>query len=355
MKSKKIRLDQSTECLAQGGTPLTGIREHYMKSLFISLFVIALSGPISAQQQQANPSPAGTAPNTISDGPNLSVATLGRDDLISVTVYDAPELTRTVRVDAEGNIRLPMVRQHIQAAGQLPAELETAIATALTSENVLVNPVVAVTVVEYHSRPITIVGAVRNPTTIQAAGTVTLLDAITRAGGISGNAGSEILVSHRRPSADGTAITLTDRIPVHSLMDAADPASNMKLEGGEVIRVPEAGQIFVVGNVKRPGAFQLTNDSESSVMKVMALTGGLDSFSSHTAYIYRIDGTSGRKNEIPVAIKKILARKSPDVPLYGNDMLYVPNATGQRVTAKTLELTVGLGLALTGLLIYVIR
>lgn len=326
-----------------------------MKSLFISLLVIAVSGSTYAQQQQANPSPVGTGQNTISEGPNLSVARLGKDDLIGITVYDAPELTRTVRVDAEGNIRLPMVRQHIQAAGLLPAELETAIATALVNENVLVNPVVAVTVAEYHSRPITIVGAVRNPTTIQASGTVTLLDAITRAGGISGNAGSEIMVSHQSPNADGTSITLTDRIPVRALMESTDSPANMKLSGGEIIRVPEAGQIYVVGNVKRPGVFQITNDSESSVMKAMALTGGLDSFSSHTAYIYRIDGTSGRKNEIPVAIKKILARKSPDVPLYGNDMLYVPNATGQRVTAKTLELTVGLGLGLAGLLIYVLH
>jgi polysaccharide export outer membrane protein len=138
-------------------------------------------------------------------------------------------------------------------------------------------------------------------------------------------------------------------------MESTDSAANMKLGGGEIVRVPEAGQIYVVGNVKRPGVFQITNDSESSVMKVMALTGGLDSFSAHTAYIYRMDGTTGRKNEIPVQIRKILARKSPDVPLYGNDMLYVPNATGQRVTAKTLELTVGFGLALTGLLIYVIH
>jgi polysaccharide export outer membrane protein len=326
-----------------------------MKSLSISLLMIAAASSISAQQLQADASHVGVSANAISDGPNLSVARLGRDDLIGVTVYDAPELTRTVRVDADGNIRLPMVRQHIQAAGLLPAELETAIATALVDENVLVNPVVAVTVVEYHSRPITIVGAVRNPTTIQASGTVTLLDALTRAGGITGSAGSEIMVSHQRPSPDGTSVTLTDRIPVRSLMDVTDPAANMKLDGGEIVRVPEAGQIFVVGNVKHPGAFQITDDSGSSVLKMMALTGGLDSFSSHTAYIYRIDGASRRKNEIPVEIKKILARKSPDVPLYGNDMLYVPNATGQRVTAKTLELTVGVGLGVAALLFYILH
>jgi polysaccharide export outer membrane protein len=325
-----------------------------MRRLSISILVIAVASSILAQQQ-GDSSPVGARANGISDGPNLSVARLGREDLIGITVYDAPELTHPVRVDAEGNIRLPMVRRHIQAAGLLPADLETAIANALVDERVLVNPVVAVTVVEYHSRPITIVGAVRSPTTIQASGTVTLLDAITRAGGITEGAGPEIMVSHQRPDADGSSVTLTDRIPVRSLMDAANSSANMKLEGGEIIRVPVAGQIFVVGNVKRPGVFQITGDSESSVLKMMALTGGLDSFSSRTAYIYRIDDSSGRKSQIPIEIKKILARKTPDVPLYGNDMLYVPNATGQRISARALELTVGLGLGLAGLLIYAIH
>ena len=92
---------------------------------------------------------------------NLPVERIGRDDLVGITVYDSPELTRTVRVGADGNIRLPMVQQHIHAAGLYPAELEAAITTALIQENVLVEPIVTVSVVEYRSRPITVVGAVR--------------------------------------------------------------------------------------------------------------------------------------------------------------------------------------------------
>ena len=335
-----------------------------MNFFAFSLPAILFASSISAQQQQVTSNQNGTESTTISEGPkstttsegpNLSIGKVGRDDLIGISVYDAPELTRNVRVDGEGNIRLPMLRKRIQAAGLLPEELEGAIATALVDEHVLIDPVVTVSVVEYHSRPITVVGAVRNQTTFQATGTVTLLDAITRAGGITNNAGAEILVNHSASSADGTSTPLIDRIPVHSIMDATNPSSNLKLEGGEVIRVPEAGQIVVVGNVKHPGAFPITNDSESSVMKIMALTGGLDSFTSGTAYIYRIDGTSGSKNEIPVEIKKIMARKSPDVPLYGDDMLYVPTANGTKVTARVLGITVGVGLAVASLLIFVVQ
>jgi polysaccharide biosynthesis/export protein len=196
---------------------------------------------------------------------------------------------------------------------------------------------------------------VKNPTTIQATGTVTLLDAITRAGGVTENAGSEILVSHPGASTDGTSKTLTDRIPVRALMDEASPASNLKLEGGEVVRIPEAGQVFVVGNVKHPGAFPITNDSESSVLKMLALSGGLDTFTSSTAFIYRVDGASGHKNEIPIKIKAILARKAPDMALFGSDVLYIPTAAGQKASAKALFIAATVGVAVGTMLIYVYR
>jgi polysaccharide export outer membrane protein len=332
----------------------TQIREWYMRCVTVSLLAIAFATSASAQQQ-ANPSRGSIGPTSLSEISNLPVEKIGRDDLLGITVYDSPELTRTVRVDSDGNIRLPMVRPGIQAAGLNPAELENAISKVLIQENVLVDPIVTVSVVEYRSRPISVIGAVRSPTTFQATGTVTLLDAITRAGGLGENAGSEILVSHPPSDTNDKSITVTERIQVLSLLSGEDLASNMNLKGGENIRVPEAGRIFVAGNVKHPGVFPITEGSESSVLKALALSGGLDSYSGRIAYIYRIDGSSGRKSEIPIAVKKIMARKSPDVPLYANDMLYVTNATGQRITAKALAITTGVGLGAATIAIYATR
>jgi protein involved in polysaccharide export with SLBB domain len=101
-----------------------GIRESFMRCLTISLLAIAVASSVSAQQQDTSRSHAGSGATTFSDSFNLPVEKIGRDDLIGITVYDSPELTRTVRVDSEGNIRLPMVQQHIKAAGLYPAELE---------------------------------------------------------------------------------------------------------------------------------------------------------------------------------------------------------------------------------------
>jgi polysaccharide export outer membrane protein len=322
-----------------------------MRSTALAILALAPAIAVLAQQELAAPH-AGAGATTISDISNLPVAKIGNDDLIGVTVYDAPELTRTVRVSSGGDIFLPMVKQPIHAAGLYPEDLEKAIAVALTDDHVLVDPVVTVSIVEYRSRPITVVGAVKMPVTFQAAGNVTLLDAISRAQGLTDNAGSEILVSREAPNADGKSTTLVQRIPVRGLLDGANLSLNLSLQGGEVIRVPEAGRIFVVGDVKKPGAFYITDGSESSVLKALALSEGLDSFSAHKAYIYRTEESGGSRNEIPIELKKIMDRKSPDVALMAGDIFYVPNATGTKASLKALEASLGIGTALGTAFIY---
>ena len=201
-----------------------------MRCLTVSLLAICLACSVSAQQQ--NPSiHAGSGTTSFSDSSNLPVEKIGRDDLIGITVYDSPELTRTVRVDSEGDIRLPMVQQHIKAAGLYPAGLEKAITTVLVEENVLVDPIVKVSVVEYRSRPITVTGAVKNPMTFQDTGTVTLLEAISRAGGLADNAGSDILVTHAPADANDKSAALTERIPARALFNTENQALNLKLQG----------------------------------------------------------------------------------------------------------------------------
>jgi protein involved in polysaccharide export with SLBB domain len=150
---------------------------------------------------------------------------------------------------------------------------------------------------------------------------VTLLDALARAEGLTTDAGAEILLT--RESG------LIERIQVKRLMKDADPAVNFTLHGGEEIRVPEAGKIFVVGNVRKPGAFPVRDASENSVLKLVALSEGLMPFAAKLAYVYRRD-ESGVKQEIPIELDKILQRKAADVPLEVDDLLYIPDNKGKR-------------------------
>jgi len=313
--------------------------------LFIGAAAVALAAAAQQPPVQAVAEPPG-------HGSNLPVQKIGRDDLIGITVYDAPELSRTVRVAADGTIRLPMLKQRIAAAGFLPGDIENAISEALSKEEIMVEPVVTVSIVEYRSRPISVVGAVRRPLTFQATGPLTLLDAISRAEGLSEGAGPEVLVSRVQPGPDGRPTTLVQRVPIVRLINAADPEVNLRLEGGEEVRVPDAGRIFVVGNIKKPGTFPIKDSSESSVLKALAFSEGLMPYAADLAYIYRQEGGVGGKNEIPIELKKIMERKSPDVVLLTNDILYIPDNKGRRSAMNALEKALLIGGGLAGALIY---
>ncbi|MCU1335362.1 MAG: polysaccharide biosynthesis/export protein, partial [Bryobacterales bacterium] len=180
-------------------------------------------------------------------GANLPPRPIAAGDLLAISVYGAPELSRSVRVSVDGLIRLPMLKNPIEARGTTPAELEQRVSVALGDAKILVDPSVVITIAEYASRSIRVAGAVRHPLTFEATHPVTLLEALTRAEGVSAEAGGEILVTR--------AGTVTQRIAVKDLINTAEPVANVILEGDEEVRVPEAGRVFVIGNVKKPGAF----------------------------------------------------------------------------------------------------
>jgi polysaccharide biosynthesis/export protein len=301
---------------------------------------LLLAGCVYAQQAERTISPGSGFDYIYS---NLPTQAVGPDDLLAISVYDSPELTRTVRVDADGDIRLPMLKDPIQVQGMVPSQLESAIAKSLTRGKVLVDPIVTVTIVEYQSRPVNVVGAVKNPLVFQATRPIPLLDAIARAGGLREDAGSDIVVS-RQVVREGKPVRTTETIPVRKLIDHADPSLNVMLHGGEEVLVPEAAKIYVVGNVKKPGAYPIKTDEETTILQLLALSEGLAPYSAKVAYVYR-RAPGGAKTEVPIELAKIMKRKSPDVPLEANDILYIPDNKGQRLTAQTIDRLAGLGTA----------
>jgi polysaccharide export outer membrane protein len=275
--------------------------------------------------------------------------------MLSITVYESPELSRTVRVGPDGMIRLPMLKRKIKAEGVMPGDLEALIGAALEEEEIVVGPFVTVAITEYHSRPVSVMGAVKQPVTLQAETPITLLEALARAGGLSPEAGPEILISRKQAEAGQDASSMVQRISVRDLIDVADPALNVVLKGGEEIRVPEAGRIYVVGNVRKPGAFTIQNGGASSVLKAVAQAEGLLQFAGAQAYIYRVDEGTGVKNEIPVDLGKIMERKAPDAPLMANDIFYITDNKRQRLTTGALEKLLMIGGGATAALIYTLR
>lgn len=327
-----------------------------MNRLVLFELLLAGSATLLSAQQGSPASQANADQQVPTMVYNLPSQPVGVDDLLAISVYDSPELTRTVRVGADGTIRLPMLKEKISVQGKLATEIETAIAQELSAESILVDPVVTVSVAEYKSRPVSVIGAVRSPITFQALPGTTLLDALTKAQGLTDDAGADIIVTRLVASADGKSSEVTQRIPAKALLEKTDPLYNLPLAGGEQIRVPEAGKIFVVGNVKKPGAFSVHDAlGNTTVLTAIAMSEGLDQYAQKVAYIYRREASGPDQNGLPVELTKILDRKAPDVPLQPNDILYVPDSKTKRMTLGTLEKVFTFGSSATTAVIYTTR
>lgn len=295
-------------------------------------------------------------------------------DLLRIDVFDVPDLSREVRVSLSGYITLPLIPVRIRAAGLTEFQLEEKIGELLQVNGLVTHPQVTVFVKEQHSEPIAVIGAVRSPLVVQAVRPITLLEALSRAGGIADDAGDTVIVTRkaddeesRKPVAQPKA-EVADRPPneagagvpaaeptaedppeiitirLHDLLNSGDPKFNIPLYGGDVVSVPRSGIVYVVGAVAHPGGFVLESRGESlSALKAIALAQGLTSTAKpHDAVIMRKNSESGPSREIPVDLKRILERKQNDVKLMANDVLFVPDSTGKRVLRRAGELALGI-------------
>ena len=229
--------------------------------------------------------------------------------------------------------------------------MEVLITEELKREQLLVDPFVTVTVGEYHSRPISVNGAVKNPTIFQAIGTVNLLDAIAKAGGITDQAGGDIIIT--RPNGD-SATQSVQRIPVKPLIEGTDSSLNVKLIGGEQIRVPTVATVVVTGNVKESGVFPVQDNGTTTVMTAIAQAKGLGDYQPKKVYIYRNDA-QGVRHEIEVDLKAIKDRKQPNVVLQAKDVLYVPDNHRAKITEQTINVLSGVGASSATALVYTRR
>ncbi len=266
---------------------------------------------------------------------NLPIEVVGPDDLLALSVADCAELTKTFRVSKDGRLTLPLLKQPLSVGGLTPPAIAGALARELTQEQIFVQPVVSVQVIEYRSHLVTVAGAVKHPGQVQVAGHMTLLDVLSAAEGVSPEAGPVVILT--APNSHVRQI-----IPLKKLFESPTLDDNPVLAGGEEVRVPEAVKVYVMGSVKKPGAFPLHDGQSTTVLKIMAECEGTLPYSKGIAYIYRQD-ENGHRTEIPVQLSALLARKAPDVPLYGSDVLYVLDNKGQRIGIGVLDRVIQLG------------
>jgi polysaccharide export outer membrane protein len=279
--------------------------------------------------------------------------TIGSGDLITVDVFDVPELSRDVRVNETGYISLPLMPAKVRAEGLTTFQLQDKLAELLQTNGLVSTPQVSVSLKERNSQPITVIGSVKTPMVIQAVRQTTLLQALSQAGGIGDEAGNTVIVTRLAekapPPGDVNAPPMAPdpqsfTINLADLLETGDSRFNIPLLGGDVVSVPRAGIIYVVGAVNHPGGFVMQNDRDRmTTLKMLSLAGGpVGTAKIKDAVILRKNRETGKRDQVPVDLNKVMHLKTEDLSLQASDILFVPDSAGKRALRRTGDIAVSL-------------
>ncbi len=282
---------------------------------------------------------------------------LGPGDQVTVSLRDRKEIEiKPARIGPDGAVEIAYAGS-IHAEGlstqQLAKEIESRLA------KIVQNPMVTVEVSDYGSQPVSVLGAVNRPGVHQLRGNKSLVEVLSLAEGLKNEAGNSIRITRPMTSGpiplpnakqDATGLFMTAEVKVKGLMDATIPEANISIRAHDVITVPRAELVYVMGKVHRPGGFPLAERESLTVLQALALAEGIEPGAlTKGAKILRAVPGSTTPEEIPVDVRKMLANAAPDQPLRPNDVLFVPSSTMKTVGVKVLE--TGLQMA-TGVVIW---
>lgn len=257
---------------------------------------------------------------------------IGPGDVLDIRIYNRPQLSReAVRVEGNGMIRMPLIETEIKAACQTEGELAKEIATRYA--RYYKNLQVDVFIKDYQSRQVAIIGAVNDQSRFQLQRRVRLLEILTYAKGPSAKAGQTINIVHSTapsPCKEGDESDSSPAFSSYRLSDVlqGDPKSNPYLEAGDIVTLPEADQVYVVGNVFMPLTIPLREPI--TLTRAIAMAGGLkqDTKKDKIRVLRQEPGTTVRK-EITVDLYAIEKKSSEDLALLPNDIIDVPTSASK--------------------------
>jgi len=228
---------------------------------------------------------------------------VGPNDVLAITVFDQPQLTGRYMVQADGSFTFPLLGR-VSVGGLTVRAVENEVRDGL-AKGYLKNPQVGVSVEEFRSQQVFIVGEVRQPGILQFTGSMTMIEALARAGSTTERAGIEAVivrtpdgVSPPNEAALARAQKGDDanviRVNLETLQTGA-LSQNVTLQSGDTIFVARAETVFVSGQVYRPGEYPIR--AGMTVRQVLALAGGVTDRGS-TRRIQIIRHTDGRETTI---------------------------------------------------------
>ena len=224
---------------------------------------------------------------------------VGGQDVVTVTVFDHPNLSGKFTVEADGAFTFPLIGR-VKAGGLTPRGLEEEIGKRLRA-GYIKEPQLSVTVDQYRSQRIFIIGAVAQPGTFVLSGNITLIEALSRAGSTTNEAVGEAMVVRARPGREVAGPVLPEHAPDAEVvrvdlrqLEAGSLSQNIRMEDGDTIVVPRGEQVFLLGEVRTPGSSSVGKGT--TVLQLLALGGGVTERGA-TGRVRIVRNVSGKKTE----------------------------------------------------------
>ncbi len=275
-------------------------------------------------------------------------------DVIEIIVEDAPELSTNYTITSSGVVNLRFLG-NTKISDMTTDEVTTLITERLRGRY-LKDPKVYVSVKQYNSRTFFIQGAVRSPGPYVISGKPTLFKLLTIAGGLQENHGGTAYIFREakpKPEKLETGEQTETEKRLKELVDNAkgnDPETevvgepdyelvtanisgilrgrldnNIIIQPSDVVYIPPADVFYIAGEVRAPGQFQIRQGI--TLRQAIPLAGGmLFKAKSGNGIIFRTDPVTGNFTEVPVDIGAVLNGKQQDIPIMGNDVIWVPNS-----------------------------
>ena len=253
--------------------------------------------------------------------------TIGAGDVLTISVWGHPDLSRDYTVDPDGFAPFPLINR-VKAGGLTTREVAASLVDLL-GKDYLVNPQVIVSVKEYLSQKVTILGETARPGVFYLTGPTSLVDILSRAGWLSRGAGQEILLVRDQalagPPGQGGSTTIK-RLSVDKIQ-AGNAAENIPVLAGDTVFVVsrDENNFFVFGEVKKPGSYPL--ERETNILEGITIAGGFtDKASPSRTRVIRV-GTTGQQ-VLEIDMNDIIKRGQRDkaVRLQANDVVVVPES-----------------------------